>query len=1622
MGNLEEAQKSYRDAIEKAKIELEENLGNSQAKRAFYKIREEFLNFLNELPLNEHLVSSSVQEKSAQVEYLFEKALSTLGSLELPNKPSLFLVYAHDNPSYGKAEAAISRYLIDKLSQIQVNLYSDQTPMGQPSSRAVEDWKEDGKLEDILTSQLCLLPTRLRNDVEPVDKVVVCCSEVLEKYLDWPHYGAFYRELREAYRKDREQKGTSAIRKVVKAFSQEAEYQAGFHHVLTEMAFLQIRVEQLKDQHGIIPVSLTPKSSKQCLGSFIASTTVRMEDISRLEEQATAGREVYLNQGQHLVLFKLIERLLVGSDEAQTFLNKFWQGYDKCVFRLNKESSTPVELEFTKLVDSIFGDIEKTLRDQLVLATLQQHKDKVEKLRLPNLSDLREASYQYYQRSNLSIQRVSGQTVSLDDCYINLAIVESQAQREKDKKELEKQAVTFERLPSSERQRLEATNPNKLIALDKLFESQKLRDGSEGIPKRILIQGRAGIGKTTLCKKLVYEYHHNGLWQDRFDSILWIPLRQLKTASPQHLEDLLCNRYFSYHGSVKAQALSKLFLEHQGKTLFILDGLDEVTEMFDQRDRLNHFLTNLLNQSHVLITSRPAGVNASQCNNLDLELETIGFSADNVQTYIQKFTPASNQTAIQQFIRRTPLIRGLVNIPIQLDALCYSWDRLPQNKEVTMSMLYEAMVDKLWRKDSVRLEKEHAGQLLGVNVIEDLSESDLTELMTAEIHYLSYLAFKGLETEKIEFSREELSQRRKELNARPRTGEKLPIHFTTNLKKTSYLHTADVERPESERHYHFLHLTFQEFFAAKFLVEHLQAYAKVEKAFAFSHVVQKSLSAMPDQNELEAFIATHKYNPRYEIVWWMVAGLLKGDPLERFFTLLEQSPRDLIGGCHQQVLMGCLSEARGQLNRETVIGLEKELTKWLYFDQELNNGRGNLGKQRAFPEHLLLTALNQSDNKKARIIDILCERSALSETAVQALIGACQDQDEDVRYMAVHALVNQNTLSGAAAQALIGACQDQEQNVRYVATWALGNQRTLSEAAVQALIGACQDQDKDVRYVAARALGHQSPLSEGAVQVLIGACQDQERSVRSEAASALGKQSPLSEATVRALISACQDQDKGVRSAAVSALGKQSPLSEAAVRALIGACQDQDKDVRSAAAHALKKQSPLSEAAVRALIVACQDQDEGIRDAAASVLERQSRLSEAAVQALIVACQDQDEGVRVAAASVLGKQSTLSEAAVQALISAFQDQDEGVRDAAASVLGEQSTLSETAAQALISACQHENKDVRVAAAWALGSLLSETAVKVLISACQDQDKGVRSAAARALGNQRTLCEVAVQTLIGACQDQDEGVRSEAAWALGKQSPLSEAAVQALIGACQDQDQYVRSEAASALGEQSTLSEAAVQALIGACQDQDKYVRSEAVRALGKQSTLSGVTVQALIGACQDQDQYVRSEAARALGKQSTLSGAAVQALIGACQHENKNVRYVAVNALREQSPLSEAAVQALIGACQDQDEGVRSMAAGALSMHVDLIYSKLPGLSSSQIEALYTEVLFKYSCEHIAPLYVQDDQLHFYTEKGLSLADVKELELEKIFQAFEAVQITKGLKPMQKEALLIKES
>ncbi len=648
------------------------------------------------MPLQRQPIGLSFEEKNSLVEYLFEMALSMLGSLEKPNKLSLFLVYAHNNRAYGQAEAETSKYLIEKLCQIRVNLYSDQTPMGQPYSEIFVDREKDGKLEDILTSQLCLLPDQLRSDVKPVDKVAVCCSEVLGKYLEWSHYEDFYQALQEAYRQDLERRSTSALREVIKRYSQEEKYKAGFHHVLTEIAFLRIRTQQLED-HGIIPVSLTSNSYESCLGHFIPATTVRMEDIVRYG-QAQIGRKLYPDQGRHGVLFKLIERLLVGDDKVQIFLNKFWKGYSECVERLNEEPCKLGPFEFAKRINDISGSISMELHRKLV-STAQQFCDGAWQQGF--MQRLIEALSQEEQRKAL-------QTVPQPLAVLGKNIQELKKEYEhslKSKGEWDALSM-YVPVQGIKKGRQGEEIVDLEAELERFFASEATV---------FLLQGVAGTGKSTfnrhLALKKLEDYQHLSETQNDPPLVFFIELRGIDNPNKRVIEQFLQSKGFRPE---QIEALRKHSYQH---CIFIFDGYDEIKE----RNRNFYDLNELWRWENAkfVITSRPEYLDANYqvyfspkgARDGLREAWMAPFSAEQKSHYIQNYVNQTNPPwTVEQYEQALSQLTTLgkeLERPIVLRMLLQILPKLEEKKQaeiaLTLGAVYEHYFQHWWENWQSRL-------------------------------------------------------------------------------------------------------------------------------------------------------------------------------------------------------------------------------------------------------------------------------------------------------------------------------------------------------------------------------------------------------------------------------------------------------------------------------------------------------------------------------------------------------------------------------------------------------------------------------------------------------------------------------------------------------------------------------------------------------------------------------------------------------------------------------------------------------------------------------------------------------------------------------------------------------
>ncbi|KAF9347041.1 hypothetical protein BGX26_001446, partial [Mortierella sp. AD094] len=182
-------------------------------------------------------------------------------------------------------------------------------------------------------------------------------------------------------------------------------------------------------------------------------------------------------------------KILIKAMQEKNELHKVWE--ELPIFKEFTEEFRSYSPEMKKLLASGSGlsitDAEQRLHDNPKIAESQPsqiHLDEVN------------TRLKIYYKQLLDIHRVSGVELDLESCYVNLAIVAAPSQRQKDKKELEALKETLHRKPRLEK--IDRTNIQVPMFLEELFDRRKLRNGRMDIPKRILVQGRAGIGKTTL--------------------------------------------------------------------------------------------------------------------------------------------------------------------------------------------------------------------------------------------------------------------------------------------------------------------------------------------------------------------------------------------------------------------------------------------------------------------------------------------------------------------------------------------------------------------------------------------------------------------------------------------------------------------------------------------------------------------------------------------------------------------------------------------------------------------------------------------------------------------------------------------------------------------------------------------------------------------------------------------------------------------------------------------------------------------------------------------------------------------------------------------------------------------
>ena len=339
-----------------------------------------------------------------------------------------------------------------------------------------------------------------------------------------------------------------------------------------------------------------------------------------------------------------------------------------------------------------------------------------------------------------------------------------------------------------------------------VFEIFKTLEKGEDV--MTLVEGSPGIGKTTFCLKLAYDWAHGKIPTEcsfpKFEFVLLLKCRDIVGDIMDTIREQLLPR------DINKETVEKLFnfledIHNQEKILIILDGLDELPEKSQHHvDELLH--RRILPFCYVLATSRQErGIDVRKRFVFDIHLEIKGFTEGDAFEYIRKHfanigrghSPKGERLITE--IKDNKFLHALRSNPLNLLLLCVIYEDYEGKLPSSRSRLYQVIVLCLLRRYCAK----H-------NLQAREGDDDLERYFEKDILALGELAWMCLLSDRHGFRENELAElerRYKGLVSR---------HIGLVYKEES------LKRLTPQHEYYFLHKTFQEYLAAAYVAHKLR--------------------------------------------------------------------------------------------------------------------------------------------------------------------------------------------------------------------------------------------------------------------------------------------------------------------------------------------------------------------------------------------------------------------------------------------------------------------------------------------------------------------------------------------------------------------------------------------------------------------------------------------------------------------------------------------------------------------------------------------------------------------------------------------------------------------------------
>ena len=337
-----------------------------------------------------------------------------------------------------------------------------------------------------------------------------------------------------------------------------------------------------------------------------------------------------------------------------------------------------------------------------------------------------------------------------------------------------------------------------------VFDIFKVPDIGEEV--MTIVEGSPGIGKTTFCLKLAYDWAHGNIPSEcsfpKFEFVFLLKCRDIDGDIMEAIREQLLPR--DMEKSVeKLLHLMKDIRNREKLMLIILDGLDELPEKSRHHvDELLH--RRILAFCYVLATTRQErGIEVRKNVVFDIHLEIKGYTESDSIAYIRRHFETIDQSPkgekLIEEMQQNTFLHALRNNPLNLLLLCVVYEDYEGKLPSSRTELYQVIVQCLLRRYCA---KRNLPAPEDDSVLEKMFEKEILAL--GELAWLCLLSdrYGFRENELVEFERKYPGLVARELGL---------LYKEESLKRL---------KPQHE--YCFLHKTFQEYVAAAYIAQKLR--------------------------------------------------------------------------------------------------------------------------------------------------------------------------------------------------------------------------------------------------------------------------------------------------------------------------------------------------------------------------------------------------------------------------------------------------------------------------------------------------------------------------------------------------------------------------------------------------------------------------------------------------------------------------------------------------------------------------------------------------------------------------------------------------------------------------------